>query len=205
MSGYVLHTGDCLEVMATMDADSVDAVVTDPPYNVGQSGYDDRRADFPAWISEVLSECLRVSAGPVVMFAASTKMREYPQPDWTAVWHKPLTLGYWSTPLIPHWEALLLWRPAKCPCGDVFSYVPARKAEGNGHPNPKPLPLMRRLVDLQTEPGGLVLDPFTGSGTTGVACIEEGRDFIGIETEAEYVDIARARIERAAAQQRLPV
>jgi site-specific DNA-methyltransferase (adenine-specific) len=64
---------------------------------------------------------------------------------------------------------------------------------------------MRWLVKLVARPGDVVLDPFTGSGTTGVACAEEGRDFIGIEREAEYVEIARRRIDAASAQERLPV
>ncbi len=65
----------------------------------------------------------------------------------------------------------------------------------NAHPTVKPLALMRYLVKLTATPtGGVVLDPFMGSGSTGCACVLEGRDFIGIEQEAEYVEIARARI-----------
>jgi site-specific DNA-methyltransferase (adenine-specific) len=76
---------------------------------------------------------------------------------------------------------------------------------GNHHPTVKPLALMRWLVKLVAYPGDTVLDPFLGSGTTGVACAEEGREFIGIEREAEYVEIARARIGAAEAQTRLCV
>jgi DNA modification methylase len=65
----------------------------------------------------------------------------------------------------------------------------------NNHPTVKPIDLMRWLVRLVTPPGGTVLDPFAGSGTTGIAATLEGFDFIGIEREAEYVEIARARIE----------
>jgi hypothetical protein len=61
----------------------------------------------------------------------------------------------------------------------------------------KPVRLMRWLVRLVTPPGGLVLDPFTGSGTTGVAAALEGLRFAGAEQEAAYVAIARARIEHA--------
>jgi DNA modification methylase len=61
----------------------------------------------------------------------------------------------------------------------------------------KPVALMRWLVRLVTPPDGLVLDPFTGSGTTGIAATLEGRRFLGIEREAEYVEIARARIAHA--------
>jgi DNA modification methylase len=78
----------------------------------------------------------------------------------------------------------------------------------NYHPTVKPTALMRWLCRLITPPGGVVLDPFTGSGSTGKAAMLEGFEFIGIEREAEYVEIARARIEHAAqtpAQVRLPL
>lgn len=72
--------------------------------------------------------------------------------------------------------------------------------EGNAHPTVKPTDLMRYLCRLVTPPGGVVLDPFTGSGSTGKAAILEGFQFIGIEREAEYVEIAKARIASAQAQ-----
>jgi len=67
----------------------------------------------------------------------------------------------------------------------------------NIHPTVKPVAVMRWLCRLVTPPGGIVLDPFAGSGTTGVACVHEEFLFIGIEREAEYADIARARIAHA--------
>jgi len=68
----------------------------------------------------------------------------------------------------------------------------------NNHPTVKPLSLMRQLARLTSTPtGGVVLDPFMGSGTTGVAALQEGRSFVGIEREAEYVEIARRRIAAA--------
>jgi site-specific DNA-methyltransferase (adenine-specific) len=69
----------------------------------------------------------------------------------------------------------------------------------NIHPTVKPVELMRWLVALVTPPGGVVLDPFAGSGSTGVATILEGRSFVGIEREGEYVDIACARLTHWAA------
>jgi site-specific DNA-methyltransferase (adenine-specific) len=76
--------------------------------------------------------------------------------------------------------------------------TPAPRA--NVHPTVKPTDLMRYLCRLVTPPGGVVLDPFTGSGSTGKAAVLEGFRFIGIEREAEYLDIACKRIELAAAQ-----
>ena len=66
----------------------------------------------------------------------------------------------------------------------------------NIHPTVKPTDLMRYLVKLVTPPNGIVLDPFMGSGSTGKACVSEGFSFIGIEMQQEYMDIAKARIER---------
>lgn len=78
----------------------------------------------------------------------------------------------------------------------VFDGKP-RAIARNHHPTVKPVSLMRWLVRLITPPDGLVLDPFTGSGTTGIAATLEGRRFVGIEKEAEYVEIARRRIAHA--------
>lgn len=71
------------------------------------------------------------------------------------------------------------------------------------HAVQKPLPLMRILLTQFTDPGQTILDPFCGSGTTGVACVELGRNFVGIEISEEYATIARARIEAATRQQKL--
>jgi site-specific DNA-methyltransferase (adenine-specific) len=74
---------------------------------------------------------------------------------------------------------------------DVFSY---RTETGGSHPCQKPLPLMRELVERLTAPGALVLDPFAGSGTTGLACRQTDRRFIGVEIDPRYADIARRRL-----------
>ena len=79
------------------------------------------------------------------------------------------------------------------------------RGEENLHPTVKPVDLMRYLVRMVTPPEGVVLDPFMGSGTTGVACYEERRRFIGIEREAEYIEIAHARIKAATRQMLLPI
>jgi len=71
------------------------------------------------------------------------------------------------------------------------------------HPNEKPVELVQRFIELHTKPGDVVLDPFMGSGTTGVACVQTGRNFIGIEIDAGYCEIARKRIEDAQAKKGL--
>ena len=68
---------------------------------------------------------------------------------------------------------------------------------GKVHPTQKPVELMEKIITDGSEPGGVVLDCFMGSGTTGVACVNTGRDFIGIELDENYFDIAKNRIEEA--------
>jgi site-specific DNA-methyltransferase (adenine-specific) len=85
------------------------------------------------------------------------------------------------------------------PSGDFHTRLDGKPTQprANNHPTVKPLSLMKWLVSLACPPGGLVLDPFCGSGSTGVACVYEGMRFIGVEQDESYVQIARARIEHA--------
>lgn len=80
-----------------------------------------------------------------------------------------------------------------------YFYAPraTRKERGeyNDHPTPKPIALMRYLCRVYTPPGGLVLDPFLGSGSTGIGALQEGCDFIGLDMSEHYVDIAKRRIK----------
>lgn len=92
-----------------------------------------------------------------------------------------------------------------CRSGDQFSDVWrfAAPTSNHGHPTEKPVPLMEYIVRLSVRPGATCVDPFMGSGTTGVACTNLGRKFIGIEKDPRYFDIACERIEMAQAQERL--
>lgn len=105
-------------------------------------------------------------------------------------------------------------RPATQPRGDrgsaarfFYCAKASRKdrGDGNTHPTVKPTDLMRYLCRLVTPPSGVILDPFLGSGSTGVAARCEGFDFIGIEREPEYFEFAKARIEAASRQGELPL
>ena len=79
-------------------------------------------------------------------------------------------------------------------CADG-KYQAAKAPSSNFHPTVKPVKLMQYLVRLVTPPNGLVLDPFCGSGTTGIACRLEGFNFVGMEREEDYAKIAQARID----------
>jgi len=73
------------------------------------------------------------------------------------------------------------------------------------HPNEKPVSLMKKLIELTSHSGATILDPFMGSGTTGVACIQTGRNFIGYEIDPTYFETAKRRLEEAEKQLRLPL
>ncbi len=95
-------------------------------------------------------------------------------------------------------EKPLLWSSGTKNPGS-FQSEGTKKAAQNNHPTVKPVALMRWLVRLVARPGATVLDPFVGSGTTGIAAIEEGCDFVGIDANPEYLEIADARISGAGA------
>lgn len=100
------------------------------------------------------------------------------------------------------------WKPFAGDSGGASRFMYVAKApkserpvvDGTAHPTVKPLALMRWLVRMVTPPGGTVLDPFAGSGTTLEAAMLEGFNVIGIEREADYLPLIRARIERATAE-----
>lgn len=98
--------------------------------------------------------------------------------------------------------------PATANYTNVWSFLSPNAACRNGeyrHPTEKPTEIMKRLVEMLTPPHGLVLDPFMGSGTTGHACLNLGRHFIGIERDAGYFALAEQRLADATMQQRLPL
>jgi site-specific DNA-methyltransferase (adenine-specific) len=313
---FTIHHGDCREVMATLDAESVDAIVSDPPYGLSfmGKGWDHGVPGVEFW-----TEALRVAKPGAHLLAfggtrtyhrlacaiedagweirdcvmwvygsgfpkshdvskaidkAAGAEREVVGPSRAnvrsdlkyggndpshnhgrlgAVTHPPITAPAtdaarqwqgWGTALKPAWEPIIVARKplvgtvaenvlthgtgginvdgcrvgtetltyiagetggegGKCgarkraSAARFFYCAKASKADRGGdnkHPTVKPTDLMRYLCRLVTPPGGVVLDPFTGSGSTGKAATLEGFRFIGIEREAEYVQIAKARI-----------
>lgn len=173
-----------MDILPTLP--KVDAVITDPPYGMKKGDWD---MEIPNWLP-------LVGDTPVATFCGVVGMRDYPTPDWIGAW---VRIG--STQRIGalrgfnNWEPILFYRIPKLD-NDVISCPNFH--EDTGHPTTKPTPLMTRLIEKM--PGNSVLDPFMGSGTTGVAAIEMGRKFIGIEREPKYFDIACKRIEQAYAQ-----
>jgi site-specific DNA-methyltransferase (adenine-specific) len=193
-----LHHGDCLEFLKTLPAGRVDAVVTDPPYGLGQrmksggSGeWSKGWTEAPEWDSTVANGIAEiVGAGRQAIIWGGNYYPLAPMRGWL-VWDKMQvhTSGH----------AELAWTTLDQPVRTFrLSRVEAYSRMNKQHPTQKPIKLMEWCLSFLPE-GCTVLDPFMGSGTTGVACVNTGRNFIGCEIDKGYFDIASKRI--AAAQQ----
>ena len=200
-----LYLGDCREILPTLG--KVDAVVTDPPYGIGFEyvGHDDSPDKWFALMDAVVPLC-KAAAPFVVMPVCSIDRLAWwyanHDPDWIIAWHKG-SPGQRSRVGFSSWEPHLTWGFPYKPMHDHFST--GCGFDENGHPCPKPLDYAQWLVSRSADIGDTILDPFMGSGTTGVACVKLGRKFIGIEIEPKYFDIACRRIEAATREPRLPM
>ncbi len=221
-----LYLGDCMEVLPTLG--KVDAVITDPPYgsedthaghlanvslrngkSAGQSlGFDgisqqqmiDMAQEWVKkanrWViftSEWKFMSALDSAGLLIRFGIWRKSDGAPQ----FTGDRP-GMG-WEAIAICHRTGKKRWNGG----GKHAFYNWPKGSNNSGHPTGKPIGLFAEFVHDFTDPGEVVLDPFMGSGTTGVAAIQMRRKFIGIEREPKYFDIACERIEKAVNQGQL--
>ena len=212
-----LYLGDCLEILPTLG--KVDAVVTDPPYGIGFNNSsrigcasavkvaggvygqdwgdivgDDKPFDPSPWLS----------FPSVIMWGANHYASRLPDSGGWLVWDK--LRGGTASEGFNKSAAELAWTNFSgiVRVKSIFWDGYRREVEihQHYHPTQKPVALMQWCLGLI--PKALtILDPFMGSGTTGVACAELGRKFIGIEIEEKYFDIACKRIEIAYSQPRL--
>jgi len=193
-----LYLGDCLEILPTLG--KVDAVITDPPYGIGFAAQPtkwQRRAGAlsASWDNQVFDKLPEILASAPVAVCWGGNYYPLPKSRGWLVWYKPD-----SPPSMADVE--LAWT-SRDQNARQFSYsISATNPERVGHPTQKPLALMCWTI-AAVNAGDLILDPFMGSGTTGVACMNLGRKFIGIEIEPKYFDIACERIENAQRQGRL--
>jgi site-specific DNA-methyltransferase (adenine-specific) len=198
--GIEIWLGDCRDALPLIK--HVDAVVTDPPYGIaaiwkGGSKHGWGKARNEAGLRNDWDEATPSRETFDLLFSASKTQViwggnyfELPPSRCWLVWNKPergFTLA----------EAELAWTNID----SVVRVIDANRSEmGREHPTQKPVSVMSFSVEKTK---GIVCDPFMGSGTTGVACVNLGRKFIGIERETKYYDIARRRINDALAQPRL--
>lgn len=223
IGGARLICGDCREVLPTLGR--VDAVVTDPPYGIGlktktsdyrgskfyDNGaslrasklYDDDPHDISILVKNVIPFALSIASRGLI-FCGPAMLWNYPVPASIGCVFTPNGAGRtaWgfqcSHPILFYGKDPFLQDGRG---GRPNSYRDEQpNAEKIDHPCPKPYSWMRWAVDRSSRPDETILDPFMGSGTTGVACVRLGRRFIGIEVEEKYFSIACKRIEKAYAQ-----
>jgi len=199
-----LYLGDCRDILPTLG--KVDAVVTDPPYGIGEDGGDKnrRRGYKPLVVHEKLSwdkerpqkeifDTIRECSDAQIIWGGNYFADFLPPSMGWLYWDKKMG-GDFS-------DGELAWTSQKRAVRD-FSKSPFAGLSGGHdrvHPTQKPVDLMKWCINFLPN-AQTILDPFLGSGTTGVAAAQMGRKFIGIEREPKYFDIACKRIEDAQKQ-----
>lgn len=225
INNATLYLGDSLEILKDLK-ESSDCLITDPPYMLTSGGrgshpdkmkgifctesYDNCGALFesvPEWseFMHLLFLCLKSPAHAYIM--ADSKNQFEMQRTALDAGFKFHNLLYWDkgacTPnrwYMKNAEYIGFFFKGKAfPINDCGSrqglYVP--HTDETAHPTEKPAQLMRLLMENSTYPGQVIIDPFMGSGSTGVAALRSGRKFIGIEKDPKWFDVSRRRIENA--------
>lgn len=200
----VLYRGDCLEILPTLD--KVDAVVTDPPYGIGKDGtaastgsHGGRKPyEFLNWDAarpaKAYFDAIRRASHKQVIWGGNYFADLLPPTMRWLVWDKGQRIN--------QSDGELAWTSEHSALRIMTINRVELMLDGAQHPTQKPVRLIAWSLEQIGNPG-TVLDPFMGSGTTGVACAQLGRKFIGIEIEPKYFDIACKRIEQAYAQGKL--
>jgi site-specific DNA-methyltransferase (adenine-specific) len=197
-----LYLGDCREILPTIG--KVDAVITDPPYGIETGRKKCGGENSLAWAEQAWDRttdpegvALAIQAAPVCIVWGGNYYQLPPSRCWL-LWDKCQPEEWYSTA-----HAEMAWTSMdKNTRAWRMSQVQAYGAMDKQHPSQKPVALMEWCIKHAGEPQ-TILDPFMGSGTTGVACMNLGRSFIGIEREPKYFDIACRRIDDAQRQGRL--
>ena len=221
-----LRQGDCLEVMKDIPDNSIDLIVTDPPYRTIKGGH-----NTPKWIAGYGNSVLYKNDGKIFEY---NDIKHY---DWLKESYRILKDDshiYIMTNLLNLFDLkeiaekvgfklhnLLVWEKNNCNANRwymknceyiLFMRKGKSKSINNAssktvhkfnnitgnkkHPTEKPVELMKMYIENSSKKNDIVLDPFMGSGSTGVACINTNRNFIGIELSEEYYYIAKERIEK---------
>lgn len=198
-----LYLGDCMDILPTLN--KVDAVITDPPYGLkrfekgfGTTRFKGHGAEKDGLIWDKTPEKsffdMLLSKGENSIIWGANNF-ELPTSEYFLVWDKQQTVDNFAS-------AELAYTNIKVPA-KVFKYsIHQHNQIEKSHPTQKPVSLMCWCLSFVPN-AETILDPFMGSGTTGVAAIQMGRKFIGIEREPKYFEIACKRIEQAVAQPQL--
>jgi DNA modification methylase len=209
-----LYHADCRKVMAEIEPDSIELAWTDPPYNVGKDYGEYKDNLSPEWYQQwcyLWVNELKTVAKSVAIYPPKIHLRWF----WNLIPENHLVPLGWSPEgairnnYVHHYAPLLLpakplkrtkdlWYNLQVP-GLGFFY----REEKTGHPGQTSLDVTMRVITAFSNEGDTVIDPFMGSGTTGIACVRTGRKFIGIDIDSGSCDMARRRIEEARLQEPL--
>jgi site-specific DNA-methyltransferase (adenine-specific) len=196
-----LYLGDCMDILPSLD--KLDAVITDPPYGIGRDGsrkstskHGGRKEyDFLGWDElapeKQIFDLMFEKSNNQIIWGANYFCKYLPKKMKWLVWDKGQRIAQSDGELaFTSFDTALR----------IFTLNRvALMQDGAEHPTQKPIALMKWCIEQAGNPQ-TILDPFMGSGTTGVAAIQMGRKFIGIEREPKYFDIACKRIEQATKQ-----
>lgn len=218
MNKYELHLGDCLEVMKSIPAGSVDMILTDPPYGMNLTpqretgkfhGVKIKNDNNLLWVDPFFDECFRVTktnAGSfffcshhcIAQFISGARKAGFEVKN-ILTWDKKHfgMGGNWR----PVTEFIILCVKGRfvTKSNNLSNILTFRKVHHSraAHPTQKPIDLLCHLIEEPDYDPELILDPFMGSGSTGVACMNTGRRFIGIEMDSGYFQTAQGRIMEA--------
>ena len=217
-----LYLGDCMDIMKTIEDKSIDLVITDPPYKIETSGgglYTQADKQYvkelnsmkDGFSEDVLDELCRIMKKINIYFFCSQKqiipLLDYfvkkKKCNWNLLtWHKTNPVPACGNKYLTDTEFILFFREKGVKVYGNYNtkftyYVPPLNQKDKkkyGHPTIKPQEILLNLVTNSSQEGDTVCDPFMGSGSTGVACKSLNRDFIGIEVDNNWYQIAQNRI-----------
>jgi len=227
MNKIELKQGDCLTLMKKMPNESIDLIITSPPYNIGKmhsnqiqfgtyAGNDMKEEEYQKWQSDFLNECERVLKTTGSLFY-NHKIRIkngkaiHPM-EWILksnfilkqeiTWDMCKSANCDKIRFFPFSERIYwLVKDAKTKIynqknlSDVWKVIPTHKRKETGHIAVMPTEIVDNILESIIEKNIIVLDPFMGSGTTGVSAKSHNIDFIGFELDENYFNIAKKRIE----------
>jgi DNA modification methylase len=201
-----LEQGDCLELMKKLPDCSVDCVITDPPYGInaekGVGGFGSSKAkkykgnwDDKIPSQEYFDNIFRF-AKTVIIFGGNYFAHILPQSTHWIVWDKVGSHEFKN----PFSDCELIYTNLSKKTVNKYTVIQqgfVSEEKERFHPTQKPIKLLSKILLDYTKEGDTILDPFMGSGSTGVACMNLNRNFIGYELDKDYFEIAKARIQNA--------
>jgi len=197
--------GDCLEVMKTMKENSVDAIITDPPYNLNKEGIIN---DNSLWGYEVDYFRILKNDSWICLYCSISKISEVIKiMEKKGFKYEWIHITYIDNGIVRgrigfnNFMLCLIFSKGNAKLRnitkDVYKCSTSSKQRNSiNHPTPKKVKAIHQLIKGFSNKGDLILDCFLGSGTTAVACKQLGRNFIGIEINPEYCKIAKERLQQ---------